>query len=132
MTSELANEFEVTRERIARRAIAHLGEDALEYVYEDLLFFLQSHLDQRAELVQYLIDDIKSQRNGSDGEKTRLPLQAIAYCMHELRWHEVLGAAKLENDEFYSLKKSTLMSSIIDSFDDHWEDRVFYRRFKAH
>ena len=129
MTENLNHSFESMRAHVASRALPQLGEDALEPLYDELLGFLESHGSERALLAQFLVEEVKARRTHGTADGPRLPIQAIAYCMHVLRWSEVLDAAKRENDEFYSLQMGTAMQPIIGAFADDWEDRDFYRRF---
>lgn len=129
MTETLKQSFESIRADVSVRALPQLGEDALEPVYEELLGFLEAHGSERAELGRLLAEEVRAHRTHAVSGESRLPIQAIAYCMHVLRWSDVLEAAKQENDEFYSLRMSTAMEPIISAYSDDWDDRDFYRRF---
>lgn len=128
MAGSLSRSFEALRARIAAGSRPELGEDELEPLYVELLDFLKLHSSERPLLSRLLVDDLEARRDRGRREP-RLPIHAVAYCMHVLRWEEIREAAKRENDEFYSLRMGTAMYPIIDAFDDDWEDREFYRRF---
>ena len=129
MTETLNQSFVSVRSHVSAQALPELGEDKLEPVYEELLRFLEAHANERAALAHLLAEEVKAHRSRAASDESRLPIQAIAYCMHVLRWSEVLEAAKRENDEFYSHRMSTAMEPIIGAYSDDWEDRDFYRRF---
>jgi len=129
MTETLNQSFASVRAHVSAQALPQLGEDKLEPVYEELLRFLEAHPNERAALARLLVEEVKAHRSRAAAGESRLPIQAIAYCMHVLRWSEVLEAAERENDEFYSLRMSTAMEPIVGAYSDDWEDRDFYRRF---
>lgn len=64
-------------------------------------------------LCRLLAEEVRAHRVRAASGESRLPIQAIAYCMHLLQWSKVLEAAKRENDEFYSLRMSTAMEPIL-------------------
>jgi len=129
MTEALNQSFASVRAHVAAQALPQLGEDKLEPIYEELLRFLEAHANERAALARLLVEEVKAHRSRAASGEQRLPIQAIAYCMHVLRWSEVLEAAERENEEFYSLRMSTAMEPIVGAYSDDWEDRDFYRRF---
>jgi hypothetical protein len=129
MTETLNQSFESVRSYVSTHALPELGEDKLEPVYEELLRFLEAHATERPTLAHLLAEEVKANRSRGVSNQSRIPIQAIAYCMHLLRWSEVLEAAKRENDEFYSHRMSTALEPIIGAYFDDWEDRDFYRRF---
>ncbi len=130
MTERVLDEFDALSKRVAQTASPILGEDELEPLYEDVLGFLEAHPNSRAELAQRLIATMGSYRFGRERQEAILPSTAIAYCMHVLRWPEVLEFAKQEHLSFYAPRMATLMTNIIDAFGNDWEDRDFYKRFR--
>lgn len=130
MKNQVIDEFDALSKRVAQLAEPTLGEDELEPLYEEILGFLEAHSSHRAELAQRLIDVIGAYRFGRERRELLLPSTAIAYSMHVLRWSEILKFAEQEHCAFYAPKLATLMTSIMESFDDNWEDRDFYKRFR--
>lgn len=131
MRNQVIDDFDALSNRVAQLAEPTLGEDELEPLYEKILGFLEEHSAYRVELAQRLIDVIGSYRFGRARQEPLLPSTAIAYSMHVLRWPEVLKFAEQEHLTFYAPKMATLMTGIMEAFDDDWEDKDFYKRFRS-
>ena len=121
--------FDALCARLVRVVEPQLGVTELEPYYVEFLNFLSTHADERALLAARIMEIMGAYRSNRARKQPLLPISAIAYAMHELRWPEVLEFAERENAVFYARTKSTFMTSLIDAFDDAWEDRTFYRRF---
>jgi hypothetical protein len=104
---------------------------SMEVYYEKFLLFLKGNTENRENLVQALMRVMLKYRDARNSKEKLLPITAIAYSMHELRWPEILEFALRENKEFYSIKRSTLMSDVIDAYQDNWDDREFFRRYSG-
>ncbi|MDI9855178.1 hypothetical protein [Comamonas sp. 17RB] len=128
---QVHGEFDALSKRITQLADPTLGEDELEPLYEEVLGFLEAHPAHRVELAQRLINVMGAYRFGRERSEALLPSTAIAYSMHVLRWPEVREFAEQEHRDFYAPKMETLMTSIMDAFEDDWEDRDFYKRFQS-
>jgi hypothetical protein len=54
------------------------------------------------------------------------PWELIAYCMHFLQWKRVQVKVLDNMASSCDWRIKTIMSHILDSFNDDWEDRVLY------
>ena len=130
VNDQVLNAFETLCTKAAEADQVTLGEDELEPLYEEVLEFLTSHPTHRAQLAQSLIDMMGKYRFSRERREKLLPSTAIVYAMHELRWPEILEFAQQENQAFYAPKMETLMNSIIAAYEDDWENKDFYKRFR--
>lgn len=105
--------------------------DDLEKSYEDLLNFLVDEAEARGTISQWLMEQVKAIRSGREGGGL-LSVDAIAYCMHELRWPEILNVAQAEHENFYSLKMDNTLLPLIDSYSNEWSDAEVYARHSKH
>jgi hypothetical protein len=126
----LKSEFEELRTKLISANDPVQSETELEPVYAELLEFLVKNERYRKELVVLLGEVIKSFRNPHAINGRFFPGMAIAYCMHVLRWPEIYNLAVSENHDFYSKKMQRGMADILNSYDDSWEDKDFYQRFR--
>ncbi|MEV7929975.1 hypothetical protein [Kitasatospora sp. NPDC088264] len=56
-------------------------------------------------------------------------LEVMQYCMHALRWQEVLDHAEALFRQEKGVNRHRLYERLIESFDDDWPDREFFRRY---
>jgi hypothetical protein len=132
------NEFEAKERFLGLCAEAvKIGRSAVDYeteiepVSEEILVLLSTNPKLKAMFIEQLKAIISSYRTARETGEVILPVSVIAYCMHELRWAEIFDFCKKENVEFYSQKQATTLVEIIDAFNDDWEDKIFYRRYRA-
>jgi hypothetical protein len=105
------------------------GDADIEAQYERLLFFLSTHVAERAAILQALIHNVREYRNARKGGGAFVSIDALAYCMHVLRWPEIYDAAVDEHVHYFSPRRDQMLLRIIDSFDEDWPDAICYRRF---
>lgn len=129
MEKNLVEEFRALCSFISESYDPLLGEDDLECVYEKFLNFLLEHPAEREMFVDEIIKILKMYRGAREHEGKLLPITAIAYSMHELKWPEIYEFANIENRDFYSKNMSTLMLEVISAYGDDWESKDFYKRF---
>jgi hypothetical protein len=129
MTSNLILEFQTLCERV--REVEDKDEDgrAIEQSYEDLLVFLMAHESSRAALTERLCLIVKDYRHARDSGPSELSVDALAYCMHELRWLEVKEAAMAEQREYFSARREDFLWRLIDAFEVDWKKSSSYARF---
>lgn len=131
MIADVLSSFRELCDEVACAYMPTLGEDELEPLYEGVLNFLIAHPAEKSLLAQQLIVVMGKYRTSREPSRPLLPCTAISYCMHELRWPEVYAFAEKENADHYSKKQETLMLSVLAAYAGDWEDRDFYRRFRA-
>lgn len=102
----------------------------MEPLYEKLLKFLTEHSEDRHLLSSELVSMVRSFRFSRESDGVKLSVDAIAFCMHQLRWSEVLEVAKSEHDTSFSKKRSSTLLPLISAFDDEWEEAEDYRLFR--
>ena len=132
MTSKLILELQAlcghTREAEERDA----NERAIEQSYDDLLAFLMAHESSRALLSERLCSIVKSYRHARDTGPSELSVDALAYCMHELRWLEVKEVALSEQREYFVGRREDFLWRLIDAFEADWMKSSSYARFAGH
>jgi hypothetical protein len=121
-------EFNSLCERV--RAEEDAYSENVEEAYEHLLHFLQRHGSDEEFLSDQIVSIVKEFRYARNSEPTRLSIDAIAFCMHLLRWQDVLRAAKYEHDEYFAKRCDTAMDRLIASFDDNWDEASDYRFYR--
>ena len=105
-------------------------DESTESAYEELLDLIKnniSHYDWIKEKIKETIREFKNSRNG---RKIILSIDAIAFCMFELRWEEILDCAKIEHKEYFSKKMETTLIILINAFNDNWEQKIDYKRYE--
>ena len=101
----------------------------LEAGYERMLDFLLKNSAGRSDLAAEMVSIVRMYKDARSGRHIPLSVDAMAYCMHELRWNEVLLAANEEHRSYFSPKADTTLLRLIDSFQDDWSEAPDYRRF---
>ncbi|MFF2045904.1 hypothetical protein ACFVVX_36340 [Kitasatospora sp. NPDC058170] len=56
-------------------------------------------------------------------------LEVLQYCMHELRWQEVLDRAEDLFRKESGVARRRLYERLLESFEDDWKEREFFRRY---
>jgi|GEM_PF-2346789 len=59
------------------------------------------------------------------GDK-RVPLEAVEFCMHTLRWNEIYSLTARLIREATNPRVQSSLSHVLNSFDPEWEDRDLY------
>ena len=129
MERNLQAQFDSVCQRVIEASAKPAGEDELEPVYEEFLNFLIKNQDKKDDLIRALIGVIAGYRDARTSGRRLLPVTAIAYSMHELRWPEIYAFAESENKDFYSKKKATMMWDVMEAYSNDWQEREFYERF---
>ena len=101
----------------------------IEGGYERMLNFLTENSANRAVLSKEMISIVRKYREARKGEGILLSVDAMAYCMHELRWREVLEVANDEHRSYFLPKADSTLRRLIDSFSDDWSEASDYQRF---
>ncbi|NHR08733.1 hypothetical protein HA052_26450 [Chromobacterium haemolyticum] len=101
----------------------------VEPAYEELLNFLKKNTDSRVTFAQVLIEAVCHFRNARSDGRGMLSIDAIAYCMHELRWEEVLNVVLEEHRSYFIPRRSSVLVRLIEAFDDDWSEAEDYQRF---
>lgn len=101
----------------------------IEFSYDKLLNFLLANTADRGILSREIVATVGEYKNVRRTGDVLLSVDALAYCMHLLRWPEVLAAAEKEHTLHFSQKADSTLIPLIDSFRDDWEESVDYRRF---
>lgn len=80
---------------------------------------------------QMLIEAVCHFRNARSDGRGMLSVDAIAYCMHELRWEEVLKIVIEEHSSYFVTRRSSALVRRIEAFDDDWLEAEDYQRFSS-
>ncbi|WP_431256761.1 hypothetical protein ACQ86G_18925 [Roseateles chitinivorans] len=129
MISYQIDEFRVLCEQVRDAEDKDEDARAIEQSYEDLLIFLKKHESSRAELSERLCSIVNSYRHARNSGPSELSVDAIAYCMHELRWAEVKEAALIEQHDYFVARREDFLWRLIDAFDPDWQKAPSYARF---
>ncbi|MFI8085386.1 hypothetical protein ACIF6L_31925 [Kitasatospora sp. NPDC086009] len=98
-------------------------------------------MDQVEPLLEDLVDQIRERENCRQEISERIfallqeidtwSLEVLQYCMHDLRWNEVLYEAENLIRQEKDLWRHRLYERLIESFDDSWPEREFFRRYSG-
>jgi hypothetical protein len=58
------------------------------------------------------------------------PENMVAFCMHELRWPEVLEVAKREAAK-WDPRTLSVATQVVEAFQDDWRDRVLFPHYSS-
>ena len=100
------------------------GEIDVDQVQEKLLILLNLIKDTPQEsdfFKSAFIDMVSLPPRTSTFENC--PDPTVPFCMHELRWEEVKQKMSEAHNKFYCEILSNDMLSMLDSFEDDWENR---------
>ncbi|QWT21489.1 hypothetical protein KPL74_05660 [Bacillus sp. NP157] len=122
------DEFRKLCEHIAELEASYSPE--LEAGYESLLCLIEGEPDSEELFSDAMISSIRTYRNVRNGGKPLLSIDAIAFCMHRLRWKAVLATAERENEEFFAARADNSLLRLIDSFTDNWREADDYRIYR--
>jgi hypothetical protein len=100
---------------------ARQDDDALENAMVTLLGFIKEHPESRQVFVSEFLESV----SGTKG----VELDVVAFCMHELRWPEVLEAARTRNRNPHP-RSMNLIARIIEAYDDDWDSRDLYAYYR--
>ena len=94
-------------------------DDSTEFSYEELLNLIKNNMNHYDWIKEKIKETIREFKNARNGRQIILSIDAIAYCMFELRWEEILDCAKKEHEEYFSKKMETTLIRLINAFDDN-------------
>ena len=114
---------------VVRKAEAQ--EEQEEQAYVQLLEFLQTHSACRPHLEAELESMVREFRYARAREP-RLSIDALAFCMHSLRWAGVLQAMQREHREFFAPRQDDFPWRLIDAYSPAWEGRSKYEYYDDH
>lgn len=101
----------------------------VESSYETLLALLSRNPNERKVFSADLINNVNAYRNARLGGNAFLSVDALAFCMHVLRWQEVRDAVVHEHFDYFSPRRNQLLQRLIESFEDNWSQAGDYRHF---
>jgi hypothetical protein len=102
----------------------------LEAAYHRLLRFLQENSAHQKQLegeLQTMVAEFRHARV----RPPRLSIDALAFCMHSLRWPEVLLAMQREHREFFAPRQDDLPWRLMDAYSSDWSERYRYAYYAA-
>ncbi len=99
-----------------------------EPAFLQLLEFLQ-HSDCQRHLEAELACVVLEFRHARE-RKPRLSIDALAFCMHSLKWPGVLLAMQREHQEFFVPRQDDFPWRLIDAYSPDWEDRSIYSYYR--
>ena len=109
------------------------GEDTyseeVESLYAELLDFLENNPSARPELAETLKSAVRHFRNARREGPGILSIDAISYCMHELRWEEILQVALEEHRDYFVPRRESTLVRLIEAFEDDWSEAESYKRY---
>ncbi|MFC0547872.1 hypothetical protein [Kutzneria chonburiensis] len=97
------------------------GVDQVEPLLEDLVDQIKAASDCRLKVSErffVLISEINP-----------WSLEILQYCMYGLRWSEVCDRARRYFEKEENVGKRRLYERLVESFDDDWPEREFFRRY---
>ena len=94
-----------------------------EAAFENFLQFILNNLEYRHQL----IDEFKSIAMG----KIIVPSQLIQYCIHALRWPELLVFFSERLAVEKSERTRHVLRNYLRAFDDDWPGARYYKRFQC-
>lgn len=104
------------------------GEE-IESLYEELLDLLKTNVHLQQEYTKALKSAVLQFRNARREGPGILSIDAIAYCMHELRWDDVLQAALEEQRSYFIPRQESTLVRLIEAFEDDWLEAESYERY---
>lgn len=99
--------------------------EPVEQAYVSMLEFLQEQANCRPRLeaeLQAMVAEFRYARQ----RQPRLSIDAIAFCMHSLRWPGVLLAAQREHQDFFVPRCDDFMWRLMDAYSPGWNERGEY------
>lgn len=110
---------------LARHAENVLGERfdfvAAEPIFDDVLRVVTQEPDRRGVFCRLLVELLRS---------NAAPPELVAYCAHALRWPELKAAIEKSISSTHDRRMLFVLRNILDAFDDDWDQRDIYRRWR--
>ncbi len=91
--------------------------------YCKILEFIKSNAKDRDYFVRQFIGFVENPKS------ELVPL--IEFCMHELRWTEVLEMAKKQGDLVERSLANKWMNNIVEAFGDDWDGTLYYDYYSS-
>jgi hypothetical protein len=105
-------------------------DEQLESAYLRLLQFLQENSAHQTQLERELQTMVAEFRHARV-RPPRLSIDALAFCMHSLRWPEVLLAMQREHREFFAPRQDDFPWRLMDAYSSDWSERHRYAYYAA-
>jgi hypothetical protein len=106
----------------AEEGIEHLP--LLEPYLAKVLDYIHAHPEHRPEVLARFIQILND--TGPISSVT------IAYCMHDLRWPEILmECQRLAKDPQYDRRRIHGIWDILNAYTPDWDGKLFYARFRS-
>ena len=105
-------------------------DEQLESAYLRPLQFLQENSAHQTQLegeLQAMVAEFRHARV----RPPRLSIDALAFCMHSLRWPEVLLAMQREHREFFAPRQDDFPWRLMDAYSSDWSERHRYAHYAA-
>lgn len=123
MKTKVKNSITDNFDKLCNLAEQAYGEE-LEVSYEstliDILEFVKINQPQKNELIEKF-KGLLTSRNG--------PFEAVAFCMHELRWPEIEKFA-IEKMNSSNDPRSEALRSVVLAYGDDWPDADLYEYYQ--
>lgn len=126
--------FDILIENCLRIMAAGFGVNSAEAAFFEVVRVLK----EKSELRRVFISKVRcalSLRSPERLDPGSLPIELIELVAHEMRWPELLHIADDRMESFFSgdraLAVNDIASRIPAAFRDDWEDREFYRNYRA-
>ncbi|MFI6850021.1 hypothetical protein OG535_40085 [Kitasatospora sp. NBC_00085] len=100
------------------------GVDQVEPLLEDLVDRIKESARCRPEISERFF--------GLARDIDPWSLEILQYCMHDLRWQEVLSHAEDLARQEKDVWRQRLYERLLESFEDNWPEREFFRRYSDH
>ncbi|MBT2747536.1 MULTISPECIES: hypothetical protein [unclassified Lysobacter] len=103
---------------------------------ESSLFEVVRLLRQEESLKSYFLERVSSEfsRRAPGVKSTELSTELIELVAHELRWMELLQLAQIRIETVFqgdSVRAvGDISARLASAYDDQWEDREFYKRYR--
>ena len=118
--TKITNEFDALC-RLAEQAYNEDQAVSFESTLIDILIFVKNNQSARNELVE----EFKSLLSSGNG-----PFEAVAFCMHELRWPEIQDFA-IARMNTSTDPRSEALRSLVLAYDDDWPDADLYAYYAS-
>lgn len=97
------------------------GVDQIEPLLEDLVDHIRANGSCRPRVLERFLDLIQ--------QLDPWNLEVLQFCMYDLRWQEVSDQAHFWCRQEGGVGRRRLYERLIESFDDSWPEREFFRRY---
>lgn len=121
MKDDIIDEFLLLLKSAEETCYKSISTTEYEPIFRKVLQFIETHTEHQSFFKGILVEMVTSPTLG--------PWELIPFCMHRLRWGEIKDAAQKELDSHEDWRVKNVMSKIIDSFSDDWQDADLYQLY---